>query len=799
MVGTQAALVAEYIRHYTRADAIVFDPFCGSGVTNIESVRLGRKTIGVDLNPVATYITEMTLKNVDMESLEMAYKTIEAEMGQFVSDLYSTRCEQGHKNAIILATIWNRDGNKPEELRYSCKACGRKYRRQPTSDDLARLTEIEGIEVPSWYPRDRLSYNGREFKEGTHLASYNTVASLFTKRALISLSSIYKAILTLDVSQDVRDLLKFAFVSRTHLASRMTPVAKPSPRSHWTEDSTTSFWAQHRFWVPPKYMESNVWMLFESGIRGPQGLLRGKEESNSELRDAKEAPSFNALANTDANYLLLNASALQLPQIPDNSVDYCFTDPPYGGSIQYYELSTLWLSWLRGPSSDPRFVMDFRDEITINEQQRKDFDYYHKMLKAAFEEVYRVLKPGGYLTVTFHNTDIKVYNSIQKSIILAGFDLEKVIYQPPARASAKGLLQPYGSAVGDYYIRPHKPIASRRQASPAVIDKARYRRIVLGAVEKIIAERGEPTPYSIIINSYPVIYEELKKSGYLLTAPEGVDGVLREALDKELVLVPVTDDQGKTIGKKWWFKDPSRIPYLQQVPLRERVEVAVVNVLNRMVTASFDDILREIFIKFPNSLTPDRESVREIVSEYAERTKDKKWRLKPRVQVRGTQHDAMIELLCNLGEKARFKVYGDIPGRRDIDISGIPKRSLQRVKEIDVLWYRNAKIEYAFEVENTTGITEAIIRGANIPYPVRRFIVIPDERENLLSRRVEEPALKERILSDSWGFLRYDDILAFSDRAKHKSHVEPSEIEALSKPPKFRKIGTSRIDDFGQG
>jgi len=70
-------------------------------------------------------------------------------------------------------------------------------------------------------------------------------------------------------------------------------------------------------------------------------------------------------------------------------------------------------------------------EITINDAQRKDFDYYHKMLKASFEQIYNVLKPGRWWTVTFHNTDIKIYNSIIKAVVLAGFDLEKVIYQSP--------------------------------------------------------------------------------------------------------------------------------------------------------------------------------------------------------------------------------------------------------------------------------------------------------------------------------------------------------------------------------
>ncbi|HID26920.1 MAG TPA: hypothetical protein EYP22_03645 [Methanosarcinales archaeon] len=99
-------------------------------------------------------------------------------------------------------------------------------------------------------------------------------------------------------------------------------------------------------------------------------------------------------------------------------------------------------------------------------------NYYHKKLHSSFKEIYRVLKPNKYLTLTFHNTDIKVWNSILKAVIFAGFDLEKIIYQPPPRASAKGLLQSYGSAVGDYYIRFKK--SSKIKKTDATIDKDKY-------------------------------------------------------------------------------------------------------------------------------------------------------------------------------------------------------------------------------------------------------------------------------------------------------------------------------------
>lgn len=195
-------------------------------------------------------------------------------------------------------------------------------------------------------------------------------------------------------------------------------------------------------------------------------------------------------------------------------------------------------------------------------------------------------------------------------------------------------------------------------------------------------------------------------------------------------------------------------------------------------------------------MTPDIQNIREVLNEYAEPTKDGKWRLKPDFKRREREHDAIAEVLCELGEKAGFEVYADTPKRRKPLSFPIPKQNLDRVQEIDVLWYKDDKVVYEFEVENTTSITEAIVRGSNIPYRVKRFIVIPDERENLLAKKVEEPALKERIINDGWGFIRYDDLILFYNKNKSKKVIMSAEVEGLSKMPKAKLVKTSTIDEF---
>lgn len=771
-------VVGEYVEHYSKKGEIVLDPFVGSGVTAIEALKRGRKAIAIDLDPISTFITRMTLTPIDLKSFKKSFEEIRRDVELQIEALYHTKCPVCGKRANILATIWAREENKPKEIRLFCYKCKKRLKKKPTPHDLKKMDDIERMKVPYWYPKDALRYSdSREFMKKEVIED---IPNLFTKRNLIALSILWHRIESIADSK-IRDLMRFTFTSRVHLASKMCPVAKPSPRSHWSELSATSFWALQSYWVPPIFMESNVWMLFESGILGKQGILKGKEEADNEIEHYKEASSFEDL-NDDANILISTQSALRLEdspaRIPKESIDYVFTDPPYGGSVQYMELSALWLSWLKTEKKDLNFDLKFDEEITINDAQRKDFDYYHKMLKASFEQIYDVLKSGRWLTVTFHNTDIKIYNSIIKAVVLAGFDLEKVIYQPPARTSAKGLLQPYGSAVGDYYIRFRKPEKKEKLLSESEIDKERYERIIVSTVKHIIAERREPVTYSTIINSYPTIFEELKRNGYRFSAPEGLEEALRKHLSNEFMLVDVKDEKGKVVGKKWWLKEGL---FLDRASLSERVEGTIIDVLNRRIVVSFDDILEEIFTKFQNALTPDTQSIKAILEEYAEKT-DGKWQLKKEMRVRQTQHNKIIKMLVDLGKKIGFEVYADLPEFRGMKLDlPLSKEKIDRIREIDALWLKNGEVIYEFEVENTTGISDAIIRGSNIPSTsIKRFIVIPEERKNLLLMKIAEPILKESIEQYKWNFIFYDTLIAFYEKNRQKKTIESEEIDKLA-------------------
>ncbi len=780
-------VVAEYIKNYTKEGDIILDPFCGSGPAPIEAIKLGRKAVAIDLNLMSTFITRMTAMPINITRVKQAFDSIETNCKDKIEELFKTECKECGNDALTLATIWDRDKKQPLEIRYYCENCNKRNAKKPDDKDLKLLKKVEKMKVPYWYPKTKLSYNGDVFlkKEKS-----DSVSDLFSKSNLISLSILFNEIEKIK-SRKTREVFQFAFTSMSHLASRMCPVAKPGGKGHWSKFSATSFWAMHSYWVPPVFMESNVWMLFRSAVHGKQGIIKGKTDSDEQIAFYREAKKFDDL-NDGANILLKTHNAMDLTDIvPKNSIDYVFTDPPYGGAVQYFELSTMWASWLDKDLS-------YDEEITINLKQNKEFEYYHKMLRASFREIYQVLKPGKYMTVTFHSTDIKVWNSIIKAVVAVGFEMEKIIYQPPARPSAKGLLQPYGSAVGDYYIRFRKP-KKKVLETEKEIDLNTYELEVVDIAQIIIGERGEPTIYQYILNG---IMAELQGGRRVPVGAKNIEDVLKDHIGMEFELIPIKNNSGKTIGKKWWLKGVD-MSHFSKPTLSDRVERKIVEVLENQVTVSFDDILQAIFIEFPNALTPETGKVKDVLREYATPVKNHNWMLKRQVKIRESQHSKLIYYLAMLGRKTGLDVWigqreqGERYNKKKlaslITIKSpvwrfVSSMNWDRIKQIDVIWHDQGRIRYEFEVENTTAITEAIVRGSNIPDgKLIRLIVIPEEREGFLFKKLKEPMLSERITKSNWKFVFYRDVEKFFEQNSKKRKIDLNDFEKLFKLPQEAK------------
>jgi hypothetical protein len=417
------------------------------------------------------------------------------------------------------------------------------------------------------------------------------------------------------------------------------------------------------------------------------------------------------------------------------------------------------------------------------------------------------------MTLTFHNPDIKIRNGIIRACVLTGFDFEKIIFQPPPRPSAKGLLQPFGSLQGDYFLRFRKPISQNTIITDEEISKERYDEIITEIAEKIIAERGEPTHFTFIQNAIdPILYSELKKHGLLLQhKPENVEKILKQQLGKRFVLIDTRI--GIMKRKAWWLKDPANFR-IDIIPLNKRVEETIINFLKSRFKASFTEILSELFTKYRNSLTPDTESVIAILNRIANKTTSNMWTLKPFVENVIKQHEEMVYYLAKIGEKAGFDVhlatdeYGkkyegkmlrELIEPKELKLSpDIQAWNLKRIGRIDVVWYKEKKVYYSFDIEKSTNITDSLMRGSNIPNSdVKRQIVIPEEYESLMNRVFNEPAVNEIVEKHKWKIITFEHLKVYYNKVKHDSKIEDLvDFDKLTRTPREHIKKQTALTEF---
>ena len=300
-----------------------------------------------------------------------------------------------------------------------------------------------------WYPRTRIPAGDKT--KSLLNQKINFYSELFTKRNLLALSYLFKEIGKLE-NREARDFLQFAFSGSLKWASRQSHL-----RGQIVEG-----WAMHAHWIYPRNLEINVWNTFERRVKA---IVRGKTYSNQHIGDfCKFAQNFNELTNYDATCLILNKTATSLP-IPDGSIDAIITDPPYGGNVNYAELSDYWFVWLSKGKTIPK-----RDEVIVNKTQSKNLDDYEDLLFAVFKECHRVLKPERHFVSTFNSKDLRVVASFVTAASKAGFTLHPngLLYQPPIRPYTTTFhAMQIGAFVGDFIFTFTKKTMPRSTSTKA--------------------------------------------------------------------------------------------------------------------------------------------------------------------------------------------------------------------------------------------------------------------------------------------------------------------------------------------
>jgi putative DNA methylase len=86
-------------------DAVVFDPFMGSGTTVGEAAKLGARVIGRDINAVAHFLVRNALSIHDRAAILSAFRAIEHDLADEIRRFYRTTLSDGTE-ADVLYFFW---------------------------------------------------------------------------------------------------------------------------------------------------------------------------------------------------------------------------------------------------------------------------------------------------------------------------------------------------------------------------------------------------------------------------------------------------------------------------------------------------------------------------------------------------------------------------------------------------------------------------------------------------------------------------------------------------------------------
>ena len=296
----------------------------------------------------------------------------------------------------LTETVLDDVANEDREFRKRCPVrmygvSGKKtWSRRATAEDAERLKRITAEPIPASVPRVAIPW-GDLYRNGYH-QGVTHLHHFYTRRNLIIFARLWERAGQYD--GPLRDALRFWLLS--YNASHATIMTRVVAKSGQKDLVVTS---------------AQPGVLYVSGLPVEKSLFAGLRRKLSTITNAF------AIIHGRKGRIEVQQKSSCCVDLPDRSIDYAFTDPPFGGNIPYAEISFLNEAWLG-------CYTDRDDEIIVSNSQGKTVTDYQELLKTALSEVRRILKPGGKATLVFHSASADIWNALQAAYTGAGLAVE---------------------------------------------------------------------------------------------------------------------------------------------------------------------------------------------------------------------------------------------------------------------------------------------------------------------------------------------------------------------------------------
>lgn len=419
----------ELISAYTNEGDVVYDPFAGSALTFFESIKIGRKPIVADINPLTLFLIELYSKEYDTKKITSRYAEIEKTIKEI--DIYKKNYRSTCSNCGKEIDIFNyrHEGIKANEFSYKCPHCNKivtcKNNQTEYDEDLDYWKPHKSIEnFASVCESSLLAFGGKD------------IQNIWSKRNLEILSYIFHMIKLSD--EDVKMPLMFAFLQTVHLTTKMCAL-----RSEKTNRPLSTSWGRPAFMFLKKNMEQNPLIQFKRALIEKNGVIKALESRNKYLPKYTYSTSLEDMDKVDGVVLLKDSKL-----ISGFNANLIITDPPYGSIIQYGELSSIWNVWLE--NFDKKYVVNLNDEIIVKNDN--DYSKYTKDMSLVFSNCSDILPNTGIMIMTFNSNSIKDWDCINNIINNSNLEIQKKYMQKNKRSSEANVNVSSDLANSDYYF-----------------------------------------------------------------------------------------------------------------------------------------------------------------------------------------------------------------------------------------------------------------------------------------------------------------------------------------------------------